>query len=70
MIKEELKRYDDKDPSRIFIGGTSQGGMIALATVLKYEGKKPLGGVVTTFSMIPLTPKNYKKGKSEVDVLS
>ena len=36
----------DDDPGRIFIGGYSQGCIVALAALLKYKGDLPLGGVI------------------------
>ena len=42
----ELKEETGFDPSRIFIGGFSQGCMVALAAFLKYSGPKRLGGVL------------------------
>ena len=46
MINEELSRFADGDPARIFIGGFSQGAAVCLATWLRYKGENPLGGVV------------------------
>ena len=46
MVEEERQLLPDQDPSRVFIGGFSQGCMVSLAAYLKYAGSKPLGGVI------------------------
>ena len=45
-VQEEADRFEDKDTSRVFIGGFSQGCMTALAAFLRYKGITPLGGVI------------------------
>lgn len=34
------------DPGKVFIGGFSQGSIVALAAFLHYKGTKPLGGFI------------------------
>ena len=60
----------EKDPSRIFIGGLSQGANLALATFLRYEGSKPLGGLISYFGSIPLSPSNINLSDEKIKVLS
>jgi len=48
------------DASKVFIGGFSEGGILALATYLKYaEFDAPLGGVISMSGMQGLT--NYEE---------
>ena len=37
MIEEERQKFADKDASRVFVGGFSQGCMVSLAAFLKYK---------------------------------
>ena len=46
IVEEEKERFPDKDLSRIYIGGFSQGCMVSLAAFLMHQGPKQLGGVV------------------------
>ena len=39
------------DPTKIIIGGFSQGGIVALATLLRYKGPKQLGGIISLSSV-------------------
>ena len=47
LIKNEIEKFKDKDPRRIFIGGFSQGGAMSLATLMKWKGNKNLGGIIS-----------------------
>ena len=46
LLEEERNKFADKDASRVFIGGFSQGCMVSLAAFLKYKGDKPFGGLI------------------------
>jgi len=46
LIEEEKKLFKENSASKILIGGMSQGCEVALATLLRYKGKEPLGGVI------------------------
>lgn len=46
LIEEERKLFKDGSASKILIGGMSQGCEVALATLLRYKGPEPLGGVI------------------------
>ena len=45
-MEEEIEKLPNKDPQRIFLGGYSEGCMVALAAFLKYQGTAPLGGII------------------------
>ena len=45
LIESQTKALPDQDPTKIFIGGFSQGCGVALAAYEMYQGTKPLGGV-------------------------
>lgn len=45
LVKAELELFADKDPSRIILGGLSQGCMSVLAAMIVSDLGKPLGGV-------------------------
>ena len=47
------------DPSKVFIGGFSQGSVTSLATFLKYKGEIPLGGVIALSGMQGLDHENW-----------
>jgi predicted esterase len=47
LIDSEIEKVKDKDPRRIFIGGFSQGGAMSLATLMRWKGKKNLGGIIS-----------------------
>jgi len=47
LIDSEIEKLKDKDPRRIFIGGFSQGGAMSLATLMRWKGKKNLGGIIS-----------------------
>jgi len=55
IVKKEVDYYPDKDPKRIFIGGLSMGGSMALSTYLRYNEKDRLGGIVSLYGVNPLT---------------
>ena len=40
IVEEEKERFPDKDLSRIYIGGFSQGCMVSLAAFLMHQGPK------------------------------
>ena len=45
MAKEEARKLGG-DMSKVIIGGFSQGSMVTLASLLRYRGEKPFGGVI------------------------
>ena len=46
LVQSELEKVKDQDPRRIFIGGFSQGGAMALSALFRWSGSKNLGGVL------------------------
>jgi len=44
-VIKEINKFEDKDPRRVFLGGFSQGCLVALAAFLKLPKDTPLGGV-------------------------
>ena len=58
LVDEEAKLLGN-DPSKVFIGGLSQGCMVSLATFLKYKGQKRLGGVIGLSGMQALDYHKY-----------
>ena len=55
IVKKEVDYFQDKDLSRIFIGGLGMGGSLALSTYLRYNEKDALGGVVSMYGINPLS---------------
>ena len=51
LIEEEIQKLPDQDPSRIIIGGFSQGSIISLASLLRNKLDRPLGGVLALNGM-------------------
>lgn len=49
------------DPSKVFIGGFSQGSVVTLAAFLHYKGTKPLGGFIVLSGMQGLDYANQVK---------
>lgn len=47
------------DPSKVFIGGFSQGGVPSLTTLMRFKGQKPLGGVIA-LSAINMYDKSFE----------
>ena len=70
MVDEEKERFPDKDVSRIYIGGFSQGCMVSLAAFLMHKGPKPLGGVVGLSGMQALDLKLIAKTHSQEELES
>jgi len=66
MIEEERLKLPDQDPSRIFIGGFSQGCMVALAAFIKYQGTKPFGGFLGLSGMQALEIKDFGFSKEQL----
>ena len=60
IVKKEVDYYPDKDLKRIFIGGLSMGGSMALSTYLRYNEKDRLGGIVSLYGVNPLTIQNME----------
>ena len=58
IIEKEIDYFPDKNPGRIFIGGLSMGGSMALATYLRCDLK--LGGVISLYGLNPLTYGNMR----------
>lgn len=69
VIINEINKYDDKDPSRIFLQGLGQGGNMANACFFSYKGSKPLGGILPYDSMIPYSYANIDKQTPNFAVL-
>ena len=72
MVDSELKDFEDQDPSRIFIGGFSQGGAVSLAVLFRiYKDLSNLGGVISVTGPLPLQEKNFlvPKGQLSIPVL-
>ena len=44
LVEEEIKLLPNQDPSRIFIGGFSQGCGMTMAAYHLYKGSSPIGG--------------------------
>jgi len=63
VVYMEIDKFDDKDPSRIFISGVGQGANMANACFFAYKGSQPLGGIISYLGMLPLS-------LSEADKLS
>lgn len=61
MIQEEVNRFPDKDPKRIFLMGFSQGCALNLATFMRYSQPKPLGGIVCMSMFNPLNEEFFNK---------
>lgn len=60
MINTETEALGGK-ANKVFIGGFSQGGVLSLATYLRYEKlDNPLGGVFALSGMQGLEKSNYK----------
>lgn len=60
MIYNETEALGGK-ADKVFIGGFSQGGVLSLATYLRYEKfDNPLGGVFALSGMQGLSKSNYK----------
>ena len=53
LIDIELNYFFDKDPSRVFIGGITNGASIAIASYLRYKRDKPLGGIMSLYGVNP-----------------
>ena len=66
LIEEEIQKLPNKDPSKIFIGGFSQGATMALNVFMRYTGKKSLGGVVAFNSPLMLTKANILANQKSV----
>jgi predicted esterase len=64
LMDIELEYYFDKNPKRIFLGGITNGASIALATYLRYNRDKPLGGVMSLYGINPI--QDVSKFTSEV----
>ena len=45
LIDEEVQKLDG-DYSKIIIGGLSQGSIVSLASLFRFQGQRPLGGVI------------------------
>ena len=55
LINTEIDKFEDKDPSRVFLNGPGMGGNMVNACLFSYKNAKPLGGVIAFNSMIPYT---------------
>ena len=66
LIEEEKNKFADKDSKRIFMGGMSMGAKTSLATLMRYKGPTPLGGVIIESGMFILDPKNVNKDPTAV----
>ena len=70
IIDQEINKFHDRDPRRIFLGGVGQGADQAIATFLRYKGKAPLGGLISIFGQNPLSPENMKLTVDQRQILS
>lgn len=61
IIEDERLRFPDGDTRRIFMGGFSMGAKTSLATLMRYEGPTPLGGIIIESGMFILEPQNVNK---------
>ena len=68
LMEVELEYYFDKNPKRIFLGGITNGASIALATYLRYNREKPLGGVMSLYGINPI--QDLSKFTSDVEKYS
>jgi len=59
VIFKERMKFPDESSRRIFVGGYSQGAMVALAAFNKYPGVYPMGGVYALNGLQAL--KNFSK---------
>jgi len=64
LIESERQLFSDKSAARVYMGGTSMGGMMTLATFMKYAGADPLGGVVAMFTWTPLDSAYWYSNKA------
>ena len=64
IVDREAKLLGD-DPSKVYIGGLSQGCMVSLAVFLKYRGEKPLGGIIGIMGMIALDYTRHIKFEND-----
>ena len=69
LINTETNKYDDKDPSRIFLQGLGQGANMVNACFMMYKGDKPLGGVLPYGGMLPLSFSSLNKIDPKKSVL-
>ena len=63
LVHKEVRSFPDQSFSRVFIGGTSQGCMSAIATLLRYTENTPLGGVVGQCGLQGLKQEHFSKAK-------
>ena len=61
IVSVEIDKLPNKDPSRLFFSGFSQGCFTSAAVLLRYEGNSPLGGIICFSGLQPLTPDNILK---------
>ena len=59
QIAEEEMKLLGNDPSKILIGGFSQGGICALATLLRSKWQKPFGGIMA-LSAVNMYDKSFE----------
>ena len=72
LVYSELEEFEDQDPSRIFIGGFSQGGSVSLAVLFRiYKDLSNLGGVISVTGPLPLSQENFlvPKGRLAIPIL-
>jgi len=68
LINDEVSEFSDKDTKKVFIGGTSQGCMVSLATFLRWSGTQRLGGVIGMVGLqgLKITDEEEKPEKMAV----
>ena len=58
----------NKDPSRIFLGGFSQGSGITLAAYLMYKGQQPIGGFIGVGGIQVLEVEKYPISVEQIEI--
>ena len=67
VIQNEISKFGDKNSKRIFLGGFSQGAMLALSIYLRNQDFQ-LGGLMGFSGQIPLTDQNRDSSPQALDI--
>ena len=67
IIETEKQLFDDKNSSRIFLGGFSQGCFMSNSILVSLPGPDPLGGVICTSGLIALSEENFNKSSVAIE---
>jgi predicted esterase len=70
IIEKEVNYYPDKNLGRIFIGGLSMGGSLAISCYLRYTEKVHLGGIVSMYGINPLSMESTEATEFETYIRS